>query len=151
MGDFNQDGYDELVLNYSGGSTPGTTIVAAAADANNINAPTPFKFTPPVQLDALLAMAVGDFKGDGQREIAGIRKLASGEIALAIYTVDSKTLAITKASELTLNTPGVSPSSPINHASIASGRFTIGARDQLAVLFVPDPGTARLAIVDFAP
>ncbi len=146
MADFNQDGYDDLLLN----SNLGSTVVATAANVNNFGA-SPLKFGPVNTLDALQEIVAGDFNGDGQMEVAGLSKLASGELALVIYTVDPKTLEIARASQITLKAAGGSKSEPVTHMSIASGRFTAAAHDQLVLAFATVNGQTSLETIDFAP
>jgi hypothetical protein len=55
-----------------------------------------------VSVDALSAMAAGDFKGDGNREIAGLNIQSDGTLKLEIYTVDPKSLTPTLATTLPL-------------------------------------------------
>jgi hypothetical protein len=103
MADFQQSGYDDFAL--SGAN--GTICILTASDPNDYGAG--FQWGPCAQLDPLNDMAAGDFKGDGQREIAGLSVLSDGGLKLFIYTVDPKTLSITSASSLRLNTGASTP------------------------------------------
>ncbi len=145
VADFNQDGYDDLVFNFNNGST----FVVTAKNPNNIH--NAFVIGPVTYLDSLQALAVGDFNGDGKQEIAGLSKLPSGGLKLVIYTVDPKTLAVARASEITLNTPGVTSEYPATHISIASGRFTAAQHDQLVLTFTSIFEGPKLKMIDFAP
>jgi hypothetical protein len=136
MADFNQDGYDDLVLT----SELGDTYIVTAADVHANIIPgelPPFKFGPVSRLDPVSQLAIGDFNGDGQPEVAGLLPLSSGGLALVIYTIDPKTLTVARAEQITLNTPGTSASEPVTHMSIASGRFTASAHDQYAYFVTP--------------
>jgi hypothetical protein len=147
VADFNQDGYDDLVLNFN----DGTTVVATAGDVNNINAGSspPLYYGPASKLDILADMTIGDFNGDGHPEIAGLVQLPSGGLALVIYTVDPNTLAVSKAAQITLQKAGTSSMAAV---SIASGRFTPAAHDQIIVAYTPNGVVAStLELIDFAP
>ena len=142
--DFNFDGYEELALSFADGRI-------MIATANDVNDPSKsLRQNTTSNLDPLSDMAVGDFKGDGGQELAGLT-ISNGGLKLVIYAVDSKTLAVTRVSSLTLNTPGASPSTPITLASIAPGRFNSPAHDQLAVTFARKDSPAYVEVIDFTP
>jgi hypothetical protein len=146
MADFNKDGYDDFAFSFDDGNIQ----IATAADVNNPSAGSsgPFKLGPMTQLDKLTDMTAGDFKGDGQHEIAGLNFTAVDGIQLVIYTVDPNSLAITPANSLVLTTPlGYA----IAYASIARGRFNTTTRDQLAVTFSSAAGPSIVQIIDFMP
>jgi len=146
--DFNLDGFDDVVFS----KNDGTIQVATANDVNeplnNVFGPS-VKFGPAASLDMLLDMAVGDFNGDGQREIAGLVNLPNGGLKLVIYTVDPTTLIIKPASSLTLTTPGAIDYVPVGNVSMARGRFNSATHDQLAVAFATRVGPPRVEIIDF--
>lgn len=157
MADFNQDGYDELVLSYP---NDGYIIIAAATNVNwttpnsppqpNLG-PSPIRFGPGVNLYKLSAITAGDFNGDGRPEIAGLTILSNGGLGLVFYTVDPNSLAVSPASSpYVLTTPGASASTPITHVAIAPGRFNTLSHDQLAVTFATDSGNTYAEIIDFA-
>jgi hypothetical protein len=79
-------------------------------------------------------MAVGDFNGDGQPEVAGLIN-NNGAYSLGIYTVDPTTLTITRAASIPLNGKAI---------SLAAGRFGALNYDQLAIL---GPSPAGLCCV----
>ena len=86
-------------------------------------------------------MAVGDFDGDGQAEIAVV-----SNATLSVYQVDPTTLTITQASSTGL--PGVPTVNPF--LSLAAGRFGTTTHDQLVLVWGDDTGaTATVASVDF--
>jgi FG-GAP-like repeat/PEP-CTERM motif len=151
VADFNRDGYDDLVLTLMTNFSQGSIFVATAGDVNNIAAGRvpPFNFGPISSADALFDITVGDFNGDGQPDIAGIFGLNSGGIALAIYTVDPRTLTVSKAAQIPLSLAGNS----VYTGSITSGRFTPAGHDQIIVASSPGNGVQRtvLELVDFAP
>lgn len=144
VADFNQDGYGEIV--YAGQNV---LALASAADVNNSQNNPAFNYGPTTPVDGLTDVITGDFNGDGQPEIAALLSLPSGGLALAIYTVDPKTLAISKAAQITLQQLG---SESMAARSIASGRFTAQAHDQIIVASTPNNVTrTTLELIDFAP
>jgi len=116
IADFNQDGYGEIV--YAGQNV---LVLASAADVNNSQNSPAFNYGPTTPVDGLVDVITGDFNGDGRPEIAALLSLPSGGLALAIYSVDPKTLAISKAAQITLQQLG---NESMAARSIASGRFT---------------------------
>ncbi len=146
MADFNQDGYADFAFSLD----DGTIGIATAADVNNPSAGTdgPFRLGPTAALDVLTDMTAGDFKGDGQHEIAGLAFTVVDGLKLVIYTVDPGSLAITAASTYVFSTP---LGYPIQYASIARGQFTTTAHDQLAVAFSSAAGPTIVQIIDFTP
>lgn len=156
VADFNQDGYDEMAIT---GIMNGQNVIllARAADVNNISNQPIFIYGPTTQIDPLTDITTGDFNGDGLPEIAGLITTPSGGIQLVIYTVDPKTLAVSKASQIPLQktlTFQVGPS-----FSITAGKFTSLVHDQIVVAsggFVrtdPNGGLwyTRLELIDFPP
>jgi hypothetical protein len=117
MADFNGDGYDDLALYFADGRVQ----VATASDVNDPAQSPHLNFGPPSALDTLADLTVGDFNGDGRPEIAGLVQLSSGVITLVIYTVDAKTLTVSKAAQITLQKP---QKSLLAAVSITRGRFT---------------------------
>ncbi|MBV8831851.1 MAG: VCBS repeat-containing protein, partial [Acidobacteriaceae bacterium] len=148
VADFTQDGYDDLALGFD----DGRILVIGPKDPTDISK----GFNDSLaNLNSLQAMAAGDFNGDGRKELAGLTVIPNGQpgaggLALVIYTVDPKSLAVTPAATLVLTTPGASPSTPITHASMSSGQFTTLNHDQLAVTFATDSGSPIAEIIDFA-
>ena len=142
MGDFSQNGYDQIVLNYAGGQIQ---IAASTVDPGY-----PWLTLGPTStLDVLADMAVGDFNGDGRPEVAGLVQLSGGGLALVIYTVDPKTLAVSKAAQITLQKAGTGSMVAL---SLASGRFTPAAHDQLVIASTQNGVQSTvLELVDFAP
>ena len=105
--DFTQDGYDDLALSFS----DGRILVLTPNDINDIGKG-PRRGL--VHVDPLSVIAAGDFKGDGQREIAGLNIQSDGSLKLEIYTVDPSSLTPTLATSLPLTMPnGVNSSNPI--------------------------------------
>jgi hypothetical protein len=160
MGDFNQDGYADIAFvgsaAFSSESPGGMLRIITAQDPNTPSqgvvlgprtiVQNNFFFLPSSPQGNFLslqqtAMAVGDFDGDGQPEIA----VVSGA-TLSIYTVDKTTLTITQASSIGL--PGV----PAVNASLslAAGRFGNTTHDQLVLVWGDNTGaTAKVASFDF--
>ena len=143
VGDLTQDGYDDLALAFD----DGRLLVLAPKDVNNVYA----NFNEAMLSTALLnALAIGDFKGDGHREVVGITINGSGGPAVAIYTVDPVTLALTAATTLNLTPPSdASASNPVTHVSMARGRFNSAGHDQLAVTFATNSGSSIVEVIDF--
>ena len=146
VGDLNQDGYDDLFLNFA----DGTSVVATAGDVNDIkagNSP-PLTYGPPSKLDVLHYATVGDFNGDGKHEVAGLVQLPSGGLQLVIYTVDPKTLALSRASQTNLSKPGTPT---YIRVGMTTGRFTAANHDQLVIAYMPHGGSkTTLELIDFA-
>ncbi len=138
--DFTGDGFDDLALS----TDDGRLLIITATDVNNQNSGVRVGTTP---VDTLGAIAAGDFKGDGNREIAGLAIQQDGSLKLEIYTVDPNSLAVTLASSITLTAAG----SPVAHVSMARGRFASVNHDQLAVAFATDSGPGYVEIIDFTP
>lgn len=158
VADFNQDGYDEVAVT---GVMNGLNVIllARAADVNNISIQPTFLYGPTTQIDPLTNITIGDFNGDGQPEIAGLLTSPSGGIQLVIYTVDPNTLAVSKASQITLQKTLTFDSCCAPNFSITAGNFTSLVHDQIVVAsggFVrtdPNGGLwyTRLELIDFPP
>jgi hypothetical protein len=144
VGDFTLDGYDDLALSFDDGSL----VVLTPKDVTNVYA----NYNENILKTALLkALAIGDFNGDGHREIAGITLTANGGPAVVIYTVDPTTLALATATVLNLTPPSdASASNPVTHISLARGRFNNAGHDQLAVTFATNSGSVIVEVIDFA-
>lgn len=143
--DFTLNGYQELALALN----DGRLLIVAPNDVNNLQS---YFHQTLTQLDTLSALATGDFRGDGQKEIAGLSVQPNGGLKLVIYTVDPVTLAVTRApNSLILTTPGASPGTPIHLVSMANGRFNSAGHDQLVVAFATSSGPATVEVIDFAP
>jgi hypothetical protein len=146
VADFTQDGYDDLAIGFS----DGRILVLAATDVND---PSKQARKSVTNLDPLSDITAGDFKGDGQWEIAGL-SIQNGGLKLLIYSVDIKSLVVTRASSLTLTTPDATVTNPIAKVSIARGRFNNVGHDQLAVAFATNSATtgfSHVEIIDFTP
>ncbi len=145
VADFTQDGYDDLALAFD----DGTLLVMTPQDTTNV-----FKnfYESSTTVDVFKALTAGDFKGDGQREIAGLNVQPDGSLKLEIFTVNPSTssLATKLATSLSLKMPdGVSTSNPITYVSMARGRFNSAGHDQLAITFAANGGAPIVEIVDF--
>lgn len=139
-----QDGYDDLLLNF----VDGRTFIVTTGNVNNLNsgASPPFNYGPVSTLDTLAGITTGDFNGDERPEIVGLVQLPSGGIALVIYTVDPKTLAVSKAAQITLQKPGTGSFEVV---SIASGKCSVSDHDQLVVAYMPSGVAATtLELID---
>ncbi len=150
--DFNQDGLDEVVLNYSNGET----LIGSNLTQNAEKSVT-LAYGPISTLDALADMVIGDFNGDGRPEIAGLVTLPSGGLQIVIYTVDPTTLAVSSAARLTLQKALAFEFGP--YVSITAGRFTSLTHDQIVVAdggFLHDNPNGgdwltKLELLDFSP
>lgn len=142
VADFAQNGYEELAL----GLSDGRVLILAPNDVNDVTKGFRKSLT---QLDWLNDMTAGDFRGDGQHEIAGLVAGPNGGFTIVIYTVDPNSLAVTRAGSLAVNPPGASPDTPIAKLSVARGRFNGAGHDQLAVAFATNSGFAYVEIIDF--
>jgi hypothetical protein len=157
MADFTGDGYADLIVhNISGGlriasARDVTDMSAGLTWGSEVQATIPSdcpNFNLPGQCSAF---AVGDFRGDGQHEIAmvGVGGNDSG-LALIIYVVDSDTLAITQASSATLAIPDASALFLIPF--LAAGRFGTTLHDQLVLVYGSGGGTNvndQVVAIDF--
>jgi len=141
VADFTLDGYDDLALALDDGGL----LIMTPSDVNIISKG--FRQSS-ATLEKLKDIAVGDFNGDGRREIAGLTVLPTGGLKLAVYTVDPDSLSVAPASSLIV-TADASANPPVTHASIARGRFSNAGHDQLAVAFATDSGPVYVQIIDF--
>ncbi len=133
-GDFKQNGFKDVVI----ASKSGVRIVAARDPHDFAKG----LYTGPVFKPANyladyrtsntnLSLAVGDFLGDGQHEVALFYgNTDKNKALLDILTVDPKTLALTSKSEflVVLHAPTFSVT-----GSLAAGRFGSAVHDQLAM------------------
>jgi hypothetical protein len=156
VADFTQDGFDDLAL----GLADGRILVVSPNSTDPLAQPYSGSFhstNPITTLNLLLAMAAGDFNGDGRKELAGLTVVpydqpGGGSLVLVIYTVDPQSLAVTTISKLPLTMPSnVNGSNPITRASIARGKFNTLAHDQLAVAFATNSGPTIVEVIDFTP
>jgi hypothetical protein len=96
-----------------------------------------------------LAAAVGDFRGDGQRQIAvAINPPDFVGVTLTLYTVDPSSLTISRANAVTLPIPDASE---VIIPALATGHFGTTLHDQL-VLTYSSPGvgiTSKVVAIDF--
>lgn len=158
MADFNEDGYDDLVLNWTCSneqscSNQNGLAIVTANDPNNFNAG-----LRPAQKNynttAIYNMAVSDFNGDGQPDIIGVEAGADGTgLRLAYHTVDPKTFAISDGVYLPVTNP-LSTAGKMVRISAAGGRFTDAFHDQLVVAYYTDEyypanNGVRLVVIDF--
>jgi hypothetical protein len=130
VGDFNGDGYDDLLMGYSNPAAPKFRI-AVAADINNPAAG--FTLGPEFGLtnaDGIREMTVGDFNGDGISDIASIYIDSHNQLNLATYSVDPKTLTITDGGQVVLNNAADTGFHPI---TMTAGHFTSEPHQQLIV------------------
>ncbi len=146
VADFTQDGYDDLALSFDHGNGVHTLQVFTPNDVNDISKG--FR-RGLLDVDPLSAIAAGDFKGDGNREIAGLTIPPTGGLKLEIFTVDPNSLAITLASSVALTTPDASSTAPIARVSVARGRFNSVGHDQLGVAFATNSGYTHVEVIDF--
>jgi hypothetical protein len=129
-GDFNGDGYDDLLLSASTGSAQATFRIATANDVNNPQAG--FKFGPTFTFNpyGVRDLAVGDFNGDGISDFASSFIDPSNRLYAATFSVDPTTLTISNGGQVQLGTTADAAYHPI---TMTSGRFTAAQHDQLIV------------------
>jgi hypothetical protein len=148
MADFTGDGYADLFIHNAAGGMR----IATATDVNNLSAgltwgPELTGVLPNADLGAI-AFAVGDFRGDGQRQIAvAINPPDFTGVVLTLYTVDPSSLTIAQATSVTLPIPDASE---IIAPALATGRFGTTLHDQL-VLTYSSPGvgvTSKVVAID---
>ncbi len=129
-GDFKGDGFNEVVI----ASKSGVRVVGAVDPEDSSKG----IFSGPVWKaddykgsNANLSVAVGDFAGDGQHEVAlSYGSSDKTRTLLVILTVDPKTLTLKYKSELLLVLHGPTFATGV---SLAAGRFGTTLHDQLAV------------------
>lgn len=144
VGDLTLDGYDDMALSFDDGKL----VVFTAADTTNVFANIKENTLTTARL---FSLAIGDFKGDGHREVAGITLTATGGPAVVIYTVDPVTLALATSSVLNLTPPSeATANNPVVRISLARGRFNSAGHDQLAVAFATATGSVFVEVIDFA-
>jgi hypothetical protein len=157
VADFNNDGFDDLVMVYGNavntGAQPGLRI-ATAVDTND--AGKGFKFGPEFVANhsMIRALAVGDFNNDGHTDIASITWDYAYAIGMFmyvnIYQVDPNTLTVSLAAT-ELVTQDIDRGGP--HAfSMTAGRFSVSRGQELALGYQGsdwDPYTVQ--IIGFGP
>ncbi len=150
MADFTGDGFTELVVHNEAGS-----LLIATADGSTLTWGPEFNTGANNGLAGPLpaAFAIGDFLGNGGREIAMVREDPSTVtgLVLTIYTVDAATLQISQAGSTTLPIPDASAYDLI--PSLAAGRFGTVDHDQLVLLYtqnplITSPVTTKLVTID---
>lgn len=141
VGDLTGNGHDEFIVNFQDGSL----IVATANDVANLQGGLRMVNTQVGNLDKV---AIGDFNGDGQRDLAGLQIQSDGTLKLLIFTVDPATLAVTLVNEtsLTLDSANI----PVQSLDMTAGRFNSAQHDQLAIAYGNTTAAAMARIVDFA-
>jgi hypothetical protein len=140
LADFTGDGYADLVIH--NGVDSQRLRIATAKDVADMKAG--LKLGDPAEapsgcrigVDITCPFAVGDFRGDGHREIAQVAN-DGRDLTLTMYTVDPMTLAITKGASVILAIPDKTGVSPV---AIASGRFGTTQHDQLVLVYTLTPG-----------
>lgn len=152
VADFNQDGFDDIVL--LGSSKRKDAGQGAIVTAENVDSGDQrLKFGPSSACcnNTVAAVAVGDFNGDGQPDVAALQ--FNGDVAfLAVYQVDPKTLSLSIAASSVVHessTRGLE--NPETQLSLASGRFTSESHDQLVITFPDVRGQQIIQVIDFAP
>lgn len=132
VGDFRGDGFSEVVL-------------ALKSEMRIISAVNPFDFSKGLQSgpvfkpafykssDSKTAIAVGDFRGDGRREIALALELKTfpGIIRVQALSVDPKTLQF----ELRNNESNNFSDAHVTGVSAAAGKFGSTSHDQLVLAY----------------
>lgn len=154
VGDFNNDGYDDLLMAWSNTSVSPSTPKLSIATAVDVNDPSKgFKFGPvfaTTDQDGIRELAVGDFNGDRQSDIAYLSVAQGAQLSLFTLTVDPATLAISAGGSVPLYTLA---SVAVNTAlTMTPGKFTAAVNQQLAVGFQVGSGqNMKVQIVDFDP
>ncbi|MEP7037588.1 MAG: hypothetical protein ABI891_04535, partial [Acidobacteriota bacterium] len=168
MADFNHDGFDDLVVNYTNpnGQSGIRIINAANVDAfsqgliargvENTNTKSMGAYSV---VDSLYtsndipvdSMTVGDINGDGQLEILGVVPGEGGTgLQLVVHTVDQRTLQIADAKYYPLTgTEADGLIVPQAHIAAAVGKFTTTTHDQLLVAWAVNDHLPVVQLVDF--
>jgi hypothetical protein len=148
--DFTGDGYDDLMLATTpAGYGDGYITLITASDTTKPSVP---KFGTSVPVSRCMAMAHGDFNGDGALDLAYVSPTTAGGIQITIYTIDPKALTLTQVGSYTVNTDNDGPpGEPINHAAITAGAFRPEAQQQLAIAYAPDYKQTIIKTIDLDP
>lgn len=134
MADFTRDGYEELVVH----NTSGGLRIAQGTAGPALKWGPEFDTGPNGTLVGVTlpaAFALGDFLGNGGRQIVMVRPDPASVTGLVFtaYEVDPATLTITQASSVAL--PIVDSTARGLMASLAAGRFGTRVHDQLVLLY----------------
>jgi len=133
VGDFNGDGYDDILMVSStgfGSSYQPQMRIATAVDPND---PTKgFNFGPQFSFNAygIRDVAVGDFNGDGISDFATTYIDPSRNLYAVTFSVAPATLTISTGGQVQLGTAADTGYHPI---TMTAGRFSSAPHDQLIV------------------
>jgi len=153
-GDFNGDGYDDLLMVYYDYTVnQAGNARARIATAKDVNDPSQgFDFGTESNLggisEGIRATAIGDFNGDGQLDIANLRVQNDLDLWLTIFSVDPQTLQISYQQEVVVETL---PDFGVDQFQLVAGTFTGAGNQQLVV--ANQSGTSKnikLRVFDFA-
>ncbi len=160
VADFTGDGYDDVVLagwSDEGGPIVPSAFVLSAVDPNvpskGMRVGNPLSVSSGPQLSIPMAVAAGDFTGQGRPVIALLGNNANqGGLVLQFYAVDPVSLQLGVptnglANGLVLSLP--EGSGFIATVSLAVGRFGNTTHDQLALVYAVPRGTAKIVTIDF--
>lgn len=149
VGDFNGDGFDDVLMSWQQPGTAHAALrIATAADVND--AGKGFKFGPQFTLNnpyGIREIEVGEFNGDLTPDIASLYISPDKNIHLATYSVDPKTLTISSSDDITLNQAADTGPHPL---TMTAGRFTAATHDQLMIgSQLQDGGPMIIQSIDF--
>lgn len=152
VADFNQDGFDDLLMFYGSVNTgaPMRGRIATAVDTNDPSKG--FAFGPELIAShgLISALTVGDYNNDKQPDIAsvyGTGPQQGGQVFMYTYQVDPKTLTISIAASQQFTYVLGMPT----YNTLVSGRFSLTGGDQIAYGWTDGVGSNYVNIIGFAP
>jgi len=154
VGDFNQDGYDDLLMAWSNTSAFPSNPKMCVATAVDVNDPGKgFKFGPvfsTADQAGIRELAVGDFNGDRQPDVAYLSVGQDAQLNLFTFAVDPSTLAISAGGSVSLyKLASVAVTTAL---TMTPGKFTPAVNRQIAVGFqVGNRQNFKVQIADFDP
>lgn len=155
VGDFNGDGFDDLLMAYSTQSKfPSNPRMRIATAVDPSDQTKGFRFGPEFSLSngfGIRAVTAGDFNGDGIPDIASLYVDQSGTLYAATYAVDPASLSISDGGKVSLTTGN--SITELLLMQMAVGHFSNATHQQLVVASQANNTGAgtQVQVLDFAP